>query len=41
MRVANQDDKENDEISFKNWIGIVILDILAVVLTGLLIFLRY
>jgi hypothetical protein len=41
VRVANQDDKENDEISFKNWIGIVILDILAVVLTGLLIFLRY
>jgi len=29
VRVANQNKKENDEISLKTWIGIAILDILV------------
>jgi cytochrome b subunit of formate dehydrogenase len=41
VRVANQNKKENDEISLKTWIWIAILDILAVVITGLLIFSRH
>jgi len=39
---ANRMEKENkEEISLKIWIWIAIADILAVVITGLLIFLRH